>query len=122
MKAIVKTNKSYSTLIIKEDFDVILEENFSDICKAIANRGVALNELNSLFDNSEKIFDEIVRIVRESSDEYQATNYLCVKLGISEPTAKYILALPLNTLTSFNRKSIKKKCEDYKRIVTSMSI
>lgn len=60
MKTTIKTNKSESTLTIKEDFDVILEENFSAVCKAIANRGVALKELQSLFDNHETIINQVI--------------------------------------------------------------
>lgn len=122
MKTTIKTNQSESTLTIKEDFDVILEENFSAICKAIAHRGVALNELKSLFDNRERVVDEIVGIIRNSRVVDQAANDLRVQLGISEATAKYILALPLFTLTSLSPKDLKKKCEEYKRLVASLDV
>lgn len=122
MKTTIKTNQSESTLTIKEDFDVILEENFSSICNAIAHRGVALNELKSLFDNRERVVDEIVGIIRNSGVVDQAANDLRIQLGISEATAKYILALPLFTLTSLSPKDLKKKCEEYKRLVASLDV
>ncbi len=121
MKTTIKTNQSESTITIKEDFDVILEENFSAVCKTIANRGVALNELKSLFDSHERVVDEIVRIIRSSIDGAQAAMHLCAQLGISKATAKYILVLPLSTLTSLSPKDLKKKCEEYKRLVASLN-
>lgn len=122
MKTTIKTNQSESTLTIKEDFDVILEENFSAICKAIAHRGVALNELKSLFDNRERVVDEIVGIIRNSRVVDQAANDLRVQLGISEATAKYILALPLSTLTSLSAKYLNRKSDEYKRLVASLDV
>ncbi|SFW32577.1 DNA gyrase/topoisomerase IV, subunit A [Prevotellaceae bacterium HUN156] len=121
MKTTIKTNQSESTITIKEDFDVILEENFSAVCKTIANRGVALNELKSLFDSHERVVDEIVRIIRSSIDGSQAAMHLCAQLGISKATAKYILVLPLSTLTSLSPKDLKKKCEEHKRLVASLN-
>lgn len=120
MKTTIKTNKSESTLTIKENFDVILDENFSAVCKAIDNRGVALNELQSLFEKNENILEEIIKIIRHAT--YDPSNDLCLKLRISEPTASYILSLPLSTLTSIDSKYCKKKCDEYKRLVESLSV
>ena len=122
METTFKISKSYSTLTIKADFDMILEENFVAICHAIANRGVALKELLTLFDRNEGSVDEIVRIIKNSLDVYQAANNLCVKLGVSEPTAKFVLALPLSILTSLTPKYLKKKCDEYNRIVGSLNV
>ena len=121
MKTTIKTNQSESMLTIKEDFGIILEENFTAICKAIANRGVALNELKSLFDNNECVFEEIMEIVKHSKDEYQATNNLCVQLGISNAAAKYILALPLSTLGLLSAKFLNQKLNEHYWLVASLN-
>ena len=121
MKTTIKTNQSESMLTIKEDFGIILEENFTAICKAIANRGIALNELKSLFDNNECVFEKIMGIIRHSRDEYQATNNLCVQLGISKSAAKYILALPLSTLGLLSAKFLNQKLNEHYWLVASLN-
>ena len=50
MKTIIKNKGGESTLTIKGDFYQILDENFTEICKAITNKVKTLNELKVLFD------------------------------------------------------------------------
>lgn len=100
---------------------MILDENFSAICKAIANRGVALNELRTLLEKHEGLFEKIVNIIRKSRDGYQAAHDLCTQLGISEATSTYILTMSLSKISSFNQEYFQKKCDEYKKNLANLN-
>ncbi|MBO6060166.1 MAG: hypothetical protein J6P67_08515 [Bacteroidaceae bacterium] len=53
----VFTKNGVSALSFKTDFYEVLDNNFAAICNAIANKGIILKELLSLFEKEDNSLD-----------------------------------------------------------------
>lgn len=112
MKTTIRNRGGESTLIISSDFGQILDDNFSEICKAIANKGKILNELISLFNSDDWIIDDIIHIIRSSIDPKTAAQKLEHELPIDIMTAKYLLNSPLMGITSLSYEALEQELKD----------
>ena len=110
----VLTKNGVSVLSFKTDFYEVLDNNFAAICNAIANKGIILKELLSLFEKEDNSLDTIIQIMTNSRGEKAAKHALSKELGISSHTAQYLLDISLENLTALNAKKLRKMLDDYK--------
>ena len=116
MEATIRNKKGKSTLIIKGDFYQILDENFKEICKAIANKGIILKELKGLCDtNGQAFINDIIRIIHSSYSPAHAVVNLHEEMGISMMASQYIMNLPLTMVASLNSKGMEKELNKYQK-------
>jgi len=123
MNVNVVTKNGLSALSFKTDFNEVLDENFSAICDAIANKGIVLKELLNLFEEQGDEFLEIVWLApglgRSAKKNEQ---FLSEGLGISQQTAHYLLNTSFDTLSSLNAKKVQKMLDDYKANIGKLVI
>lgn len=117
MKTTIKNRCGEYTFTMSIDFFQILDEHFTTICKAIADRGLILKELKEVFEKDEKVIEKIIRIIKKSFELDNAALNLQSELGISEMAAKFILNMPLSYMTSLDSHEIEKMLEKYKKQV-----
>ena len=117
MKAIIKTQDGVSTLKLDIDFNQILDDNFEEICKAIAVRGKVLKELVTIAESNNKPIETVVQIIRSSSSEEEAVSSLNKELDVSIATAKYLADIRLDELSSLNLETLKDKYEEYRNTI-----
>lgn len=117
MKTTIKNRCGEFTFIMSCDFFHILNEHFTTICKAIADKGIILKELKEVFEKDEHIMDKIIPIIRKSLDLEDAAFNFQNELGISKMATKYILNMPLSDITSLDSCEIEKMLEKYKKQV-----
>lgn len=122
MKTTIKNRGGESTLTIKGDFYQILDENFTEICQAIANKIKILKELKALLDTDEQVFDTIVHITRKSISPEAAAIKLQEELSLSEMAAKYLMDYPLFDLGSLNSEYIRKKLSKIQKQIAMINI
>ena len=124
MKINVVTKNGVSTLSFqfKTDFNEVLDNNFAAICNAIANKGIILKELLSLFEKEDNSLDAIIQIMTNSRGEKAAKHALSKELGISSHTAQYLLDLSLEDLTALNAKKLKKMLDDYRTNISKLVV
>lgn len=115
MKATIRNRGGESTLTIKGDFYEILDENFTEICKAITNKVKSLKELKALFDADDQILNTVLQIIRKSANPEAAAINLQEKLGMSQMAAKFLLNQPLTAIGSLNAKSIEQELAEYRK-------
>ena len=122
MKINVVTKNGVSTLSFqfKTDFNEVLDNNFAAICNAIANKGIILKELLSLFEKEDNGLDIIIQIMTNSRGEKAAKRALSEKLGICPQTAQYLLDISLENLTSLNGRKLRKMLDDYKANISKL--
>lgn len=85
-------------LSIETDFDKLIADNFSDICRALAKHLRILIELEKLQRSSDSIkVDELIAVIRRS-DEKNAQSCLVNEFNISPDTANYILNTSITEL------------------------
>ena len=110
-------NKSgVSTLTVQEDFNVILRDNFSAVCKAIALRGKVLKELASYLKKDSKAWDTIMELIRSSSTPPVASMKIQELTGLSQETAKYLLGLELSEAGSYyDLSEVENMIKDYQK-------
>ena len=117
MKAIIKTQDGISTLKLDIDFNQLLDDNFEEICKAIAARVKAFKELITVFETNNELIETILQILKSSCGEEDAIMNLCKALNISNTTAQYITNIRIDELSSLNLETLKGKYEDFKKII-----
>ena len=115
MKATIRNKRGESTLTIKGDFYQILDENFTEICKAITNKVKSLKEMKALLDADDQVLNTIVLIIKKSLTPGAAALKLKEELGMSEMAAKYLLNMPLFTLVSLNAECIRQELAEYRK-------
>ena len=120
MKVLTKNGKS--VLSFKTDFNEVLDDNFVAICDAIANKGIILKELLSLFEKEDNSLDAIIQIMTNSRGEKAAKHALSKELGISSHTAQYLLDISLENLTSLNGRKLRKMLDDYKANISKLVV
>ena len=117
----VVTKDGVSALSFKTDFNEVLDENFSVLCEAIANKGKTLNELVALFEKEDDCLT-IIQIITTSRGENAAKNALSEELGISPHSAQYLLDMSLENLTSLNVKKLRKMLDEYRTNISNLVV
>ena len=120
MKTIIKNKGGESTLTITGDFYQILDENFTEICKAITNKVKTLNKLKTLFDTDEQVLNTIVQIIMKSTTPEVASLKLQKELSLSKMATLYLLNRSLRSLASLNAEGIANELEDYKKQIAAI--
>lgn len=120
MEIKVLTKNGMSILLVKADFNEVLDKNFTEVCEAIANKGKVLKELVRLFEKESDCIEKILSIVRCANGEEKATQFLSEELHISYNSAQYILNMPLDCLLSLNVKILQEMFEDYKTKISKL--
>jgi DNA gyrase subunit A len=64
--------------------------------------------------------DEVIRLIRASSNVEEASSSLMKKFGLSEIQAKSILALPLRTLTGLERQKIEDELNELIKLISEL--
>lgn len=114
MKAKIKTVNGSSILKLELDLNQLLDDNFGEICNAIALKGQVLNELHALLEKDPEAMDSLYQIVQSSCGEDEAISNLQERLSISKNTAQYLLDMSLEQLSVINAAYVKKSISDYK--------
>ena len=109
MKATIRNKSGESILTIKGDFYQILDDNFTELCKAITNKVKSLKELKARLDADDQILNTIVLIIKKSLTPEAAALKLQEELGMSKMAAKYLLNMPLFTLVSLTVEGIEQE-------------
>ena len=120
MKTIIKNKGGESTLTITGDFYQILDENFTEICKAITNKVKTLNELKTLFNTDRQVTSTIIQIIMKSNDSETAALKLQEELSLSKMASYYLLNVSLSSLGTLNAEGIAKELEDYKKQIAAI--
>lgn len=118
IKVLAKNGMSF--LLVKADFNDVLDKNFTEVCEAIANKGKVLKELVRLFEKESDCIEKILSIVRSANGEEKATQFLSEELHISYNSAQYILNMPLDNLLFLNVKILEEMFEDYKTKISKL--
>ena len=117
MKASISNKGVESTLTLNVDFNQILNDNFAEICKAIAIKGLFLKEMMAILKDKPKAVEVILKTISNAEGSKVAENNLCEQFGMSQITAQYILNMPISELTSLTETSIERAMDQYKEIV-----
>ena len=120
METIIKNKGGKSTLTITGDFYQILDENFTEICKAITNKVKTLNELKTLFNTDRQVTSTIIQIIMKSNDSETAALKLQEELSLSKMASYYLLNVSLSSLGTLNAEGIAKELEDYKKQIAAI--
>jgi len=120
MKAIIKTQDGVSTLKLDIDFNQLLDDNFEEICKAIAIRGQVLKELVTIAESNNKLIEVVLQIIKSSSSEEEAVDSLSKELDVSIATAKYLTDIRLDELVSLDLETMKDKYEEYRNAINCL--
>lgn len=121
MKATIRNKSGESILTIKGDFYQILDDNFTELCKAITNKVKSLKELKALLDADDQILNTIVLIIKKSLTPEAAALKLQEELGMSIMAAKYLLNMPLFTLVSLTAECIEQELAEYRKQMEAIS-
>ena len=123
MNVNVVTKNGLSALSFKTDFNEVLDENFSAICDAIANKGIVLKELLKLFEECDDEFLEVVLLTPVGrKGKKEAVQSLSEELEISIVTAQYLLNTSFDYLCTLNAKKLRKMLDDYKMNIGKLVI
>ena len=109
MKTTIKNKGGESTLTISGDFRQILDENFTAVCTAIADKIRILQELQHLSKENVQLVDIVIQAFRSSRHPMEAVLKLENEMDMSEMTAKYLMNQPLLDFGSLNSEHIQKK-------------
>ena len=116
MDLTIKNKSGVPTLSLSEDFNVILRNNFSAICKAIALRGKVLNELANYLKNDSNAWDTVINLMRSSSTTEKASLLIQEKTGMSKETVQYLLGLELQIACFYyDLIEVEKMIKDYQK-------
>ena len=121
MKATIRNKSGESILTIKDDFYQILDDNFTELCKAITNKVRSLKELKELLVADDQIIKTILHIINYSITPKAAVLKLQEELGMSKMAAKYLLNMPLFTLVSLTAEGIEQELAEYRKQMEAIS-
>jgi len=121
MKATIRNKSGESILTIKDDFYQILDDNFTELCKAITNKVRSLKELKELLVADDQIIKTILHIINYSITPKAAVLKLQEELGMSKMAAKYLLNMPLFTLVSLTVEGIEQELAEYRKQMEAIS-
>ena len=112
----IKNKSGVPTFTLQKDFNVILRNNFSEICKAIANRGKVLKELSVYLKRDSNAWDTILKLMKASSTPQDASMKIQEATGMSHETAQYLLGLELSeSCNYYDLSEVKKMIKDYQQ-------
>lgn len=121
MKANIKTTDDNSTLKLEIDFDQLLNDNFEEICKAIALRGKALRELVAIFDNNNEIAESVFQTLKSNRGIDKIILALCENLNISNYTAQYLINnVPMAGTSPMSWEILKEQLDNYNKQIESL--
>jgi len=121
MKANIKTTDDNSTLKLEIDFDQLLNDNFEEICKAIALRGKALRELVAIFDNNNEIAESVFQTLKSNRGIDKIILALCENLNISKYTAQYLINnVPMAGTSPMSWEILKEQLDNYNKQIESL--
>jgi DNA gyrase/topoisomerase IV subunit A len=120
MKASIKTKDGNSTLKLEIDFNQLLNDNFEEVCKAIAIRGKVLREIVTVFEANNEIIESVFQILKSSRGEEEATLNLCKALNVSTDAAQYLLNMPIEEMSSLGWEVLKEKLNNYTKLIESL--
>lgn len=106
MEVSIRNNGGESTQIIKIDFFHLLDENFKEVCKALANKVRILKEMKCHLDEGHLQIDNLIQIIRASLVPEEAVIRVNKEMGLSKEAAKYLMNMPLSTIISLSSKSL----------------
>jgi len=113
MEVTIRNKGGESTQIIKIDFYQLLDENFNEVCKAIANKVRILKELKCQIDEGHLQINDLVQIIRTSFNPDEAVRRVNEELGLSKMTAKYLMKISLNNFTMLSSEGLEQELEEY---------
>ena len=121
MKANIKTTDDNSTLKFEIDFDQLLNENFEEICKAIALRGKALRELVAIFEDNNEIAESVFQTMKSNYGIDKIIIALCENLNISNYTAQYLINnIPMAGTSPKSWEILKEQLDNYNKQIESL--
>ena len=121
METTIRNKSGESILTIKGDFYQILDDNFTELCKAITNKVRSLKELKELLVADDQIIKTILHIINYSITPKAAVLKLQEELGMSKMAAKYLLNMPLFTLVSLTVEGIEQELAEYRKQMEAIS-
>lgn len=121
MKATIRNKSGESILTIKGDFYQILDDNFTELCKAITNKVKSLKELKALLDADDQIIGTILQIINYSITPKAAVLKLQEELGMSKMAAKYLLNMSSGTRLFLTAECIEQELAEYRKQMEAIS-
>lgn len=121
MKATIRNKSGESILTIKGDFYQILDDNFTELCKAITNKVKSLKELKALLDADDQIIGTILHIINYSITPKAAVLKLQEELGMSKMAAKYLLNMSSGTRIFLTAEGIEQELAEYRKQMEAIS-
>jgi hypothetical protein len=121
MKATIRNKSGESILTIKGDFYQILDDNFTELCKAITNKVKSLKELKALLDADDQIIGTILQIINYSITPKAAVLKLQEELGMSKMAAKYLLNMSSGTRLFLTAECIEQELAEYRKQMKTIS-
>jgi hypothetical protein len=121
MKATIRNKSGESILTIKGDFYQILDDNFTELCKAITNKVKSLKELKALLDADDQIIGTILHIINYSITPKAAVLKLQEELGMSKMAAKYLLNMSSGTRLFLTAECIEQELAEYRKQMKTIS-
>ena len=121
MEVTIRNKGGESTEIIKIDFFQLLDENFNEVCKAIANKVRILKELKYQIDEGRLQINDIVQITRTSFSPDEVARRVNEELGLSRETAKYLMNMSLGKMASLSSEGLEQELEEYWKQMDAIS-
>jgi hypothetical protein len=121
MKATIRNKSGESILTIKGDFYQILDDNFTELCKAITNKVKSLKELKALLDADDQVLNAILHIINYSITPKAAVLKLQEELGMSKMAAKYLLNMSSGTRLFLTAECIEQELAEYRKQMEAIS-
>lgn len=121
MKATIRNKSGETILTIKGDFYQILDDNFTELCKAITNKVKSLKELKALLDADDQIIGTILQIINYSITPKAAVLKLQEELGMSKMAAKYLLNMSSGTRLFLTAECIEQELAEYRKQMEAIS-
>ena len=121
METTIRNKGGESTLITKIDFYQLLDENFNEVCKAIANKVRILKELKCQIDEGHLQINDLVQIIRTSFNPDEAVRRVNEELGLSRGTAKYLMNMQLGKMVSLSSEGLERELEEYWKQMDAIS-
>ena len=113
MEVTIRNKGGESTQTIKIDFYQLLDENFNEVCKAIANKVRILKELKCQIDEGRLQLDNFIHIIRTSFNPEEVVRRVNEEMGLSKMTAKYLTKISLNNFTMLSSEGLEQELEEY---------
>ena len=121
METTIRNKGGESTQITKIDFYQLLDENFNEVCKAIANKVRILKELKCQIDEGSLQISDIVQITRTSFSPDEAARRVNEELGLSRMAAKYLMKMSLGKMVSLSSEGLEQELEEYWKQMDAIS-